>query len=110
MAVGIGGAGLLAGMVNGLAALAAESSLLERCPDRTCPRDAWDDADAYDSMRAASTVGFVVGTIGLAAGIPLLVLSSKAKRDAAAPDAGARRTPHFGAWIGAGTASVRGAF
>jgi tetratricopeptide (TPR) repeat protein len=71
--VSVGAAGLVIGAVNGALAIATQSSLVSRCPDRRCPPSAYGQADLYDAMRAISTAGFIVGGLGLAAGIPLVL-------------------------------------
>ena len=71
---------------HGSAALAQQSSLEERCPDRACTPEAHGAADAYDATRAATTVGFIVGGVGLAAGVTLLVLDPSGEPADDAPD------------------------
>lgn len=72
--IGVGATGLLAGAVHGGIALAQQSDLEARCLDRACTPEAHGAADAYDATRAATTLGFVLGGIGLAAGVTLLLL------------------------------------
>ncbi|MCC6555460.1 MAG: tetratricopeptide repeat protein [Polyangiaceae bacterium] len=102
---GVGvGAGLLAvGVANGVAAIAQQSSLLERCPDRNCPPDAHGASDFYDVTRAFSTVGFVLGGVAAAGGVACLVLAPRPHSDAE----GAAPAAAFITWGGAG---VRGFF
>jgi len=74
-ALGLGGAGLVLGAVAGIMVLDQEADLEERCTDRQCPPDAQGDVDSFDTMRALSTAGFIIGGIGVAAGTTLLLLA-----------------------------------
>jgi hypothetical protein len=74
VSIGVGAAGVVAGAATGIAGIAQESSLLERCGDaRACPASEADAVSTYDTTRVVSTVGFVVGAVGLAVGVPLLL-------------------------------------
>jgi len=76
--IGVGGAGLALGAISGVLSLTNEQSLLKRCgPDRLCPPDARSQSNAYDVMRAFTTIGLVIGGVGLGAGIPLLLVRPK---------------------------------
>jgi tetratricopeptide (TPR) repeat protein len=68
----VGAAGVLLGTINGAVAVAQNDALEERCPERNCPPSAYDDADQYDTARALTTTGFVIGGLGLAVGAVLL--------------------------------------
>jgi hypothetical protein len=125
VAVGVAGAGVVTGSVAGLVALAKGKSLLSQCPDHQCPTaGALALAGPYDAARAASTAGFIAGAVGLAVGIPILVVSPKVEYAYAdgrpapppkdAPGAtGARALPpraSFTPWVTWGGAGVRGIF
>jgi hypothetical protein len=76
--VGVGGAGIVAGSIAGLVALAKGQSLLSQCPGHVCSTPAMlAQAGSYDAARTASTAGFVGGAIALAAGVTLVVVSPK---------------------------------
>jgi hypothetical protein len=68
----------------------------------------------YDAARAASTAGFVIGGLAIAAGIPLLVLSPKVEYvDANGHVVGPPKdapSARIEPWIGAGSVGVRGQF
>lgn len=83
-AFGVGAGGIVAGVVNGGIALSKQADLEERCPERTCPPEAHGAADVFDALRYATTVGFVIGSLGLVGGTVLLVISDSEedKRDA----------------------------
>lgn len=68
---GLGAGGLLAGGINGVVALSMQSSLIEKCPNKQCPPEAHGDVDTFHIETAASTVGFIVGAVGAAAGAAL---------------------------------------
>ncbi len=71
--IGVGAAGFVLGTAAGIAVLDEEAELLDRCPDRQCPPEVHDDARSFDGLRAASTAGFAIGTVALAAGVTLLL-------------------------------------
>ncbi len=60
------------------------------------------DSDA-SSARTLSNVGFIVGGVGVAAGVTLLLLSGK-------PSKAARLQPTIEPWVGLGSAGVFGSF
>jgi hypothetical protein len=73
IAVGVGAGGLIAGAVNGVAALSLQSKLSEKCPMNQCIREQHDDVDLFNLETTASTVGFIIGGVGAAAGVTLLL-------------------------------------
>jgi len=79
--VGLGGAGLVFGLIEGLSAKSKRTSLYEtnHCsPDGTqCISALSGDVDSYNLARNLSVAGFVAGGILAAAGATLLVLPSK---------------------------------
>lgn len=77
--LGIGAAGVAAGAGTGITALLMRSSLhSDGCKDDVCPRtDFQNRIDTYNSMLTAATVGFVVGGVGAAVGVSLLLTAPK---------------------------------
>jgi hypothetical protein len=75
----VGAAGLAFGAVTGVVALGKKSTLKNECknPDGTCMPSAQADLDSYHTMGALSTVGFIVGGIGAAAGLVFLISAPK---------------------------------
>ena len=98
VAVGVGAAGLLMGTVTGIV-VAADSGLRNDCPNSACDSSKSDKASTYNLMRNLSTVGFIVGGVGVAAGVTLLLWTPKHES-----------APRMALWIGPGSAGVKGAF
>ncbi|EYF06941.1 hypothetical protein [Chondromyces apiculatus] len=78
VALGVGGAGLILGGVTGGLALGKHSDLSERCPGGQCPSGEASTLDSYHTLGTLSTVGFVVGGVGVAAGTILLLTAPRA--------------------------------
>lgn len=74
-AIALGGAGLSLASIMGVMLLADEEDLLARCPNRQCPESAHVDARSFETKRILTTTGFIVGGVGLAAGVTLLLLA-----------------------------------
>jgi hypothetical protein len=113
VAFGIGGVGLIAGGITGLIALNKHSSLNDKCPGGKCPSTSKSDVDSYNTMGTISTAGFIVGGIGVAAGVVLWVTSPK--EGAAGSTAGSFKTvkPKAVTWhpyVGLGGGGVSGQF
>jgi hypothetical protein len=71
---GVGVAGILVGGVTGLLAISNKNAAAAHCVDGECPRSTWSDLDRARTMATVSTVGFVVGVVGFAAGASALLL------------------------------------
>jgi hypothetical protein len=74
--LGLGGAGVLVGTIAGGVAVGQNGELDEVCVDDVCPPTAEEDVGDYDTTRTVSTLGFVVGAVGIAAGVVLLLVPS----------------------------------
>ena len=82
--LGVGGVGLLLGSITGVMVLSKKAKLEdEGCVDYHCYTSQKDDVDSINSLRTISTVGFVLGGVGLAAGVTLLLTEPKAKETVA---------------------------
>lgn len=98
----VAGAGLVLGSVTGIMSLSKTSSIKSNCAGNTCPPSQQSNIDSASSLATISTIGFVVGGVGAAAGvIGLLMWQGESK----APQA-ASVSP----WIGPTSAGVRGTF
>jgi hypothetical protein len=100
VALGVGAAGLLTGVVAGIDVL-TNSGLRDNCPGGTCDpsKVGSDSISSYNSMRTLSTVGFIVGGIGTAAGVTLLLWAPKQEQG-----------PRAALWLGPSSMGVKGAF
>jgi hypothetical protein len=95
----IGGAGLAVGGIFGLTAINKKKDLEKTCGSSLdCPPGSHDDANSYNRMRTISTIGFVVGGIGVAAGATLFLTAPR--HDGA----------QIGAYIGPTGAGMAGKF
>lgn len=81
VAFGVGGVGLAAGAVTGIIAMGKHSDLANSklCNGTTCDPSQQSSIDSYHSMATVSTVAFVVGGVGVAAGAVLLLTRPKAE-------------------------------
>jgi hypothetical protein len=74
MSVGLGVAGLGVGMVTGGVAVSKHKTLNEHCRDDRCPPEYAEELDSFRAYRTASTVGYVIGGVGIAAGVTILLV------------------------------------
>jgi hypothetical protein len=106
IAFGVGAVGLGVGTAFGILAFSQTSAAKSECSAFSiCPQS---DASTISSAQTAgnvSTVGFIAGGVGVAAGVVLLIVSSGSKK---APEKkeSATVTP----WVGLGQAGVTGRF
>jgi hypothetical protein len=94
----VGAAGIIVGAVSGFIALSDKSSLSSACHDDICPKSSASTLSGGQMAGNVSTVAFIVGGVGLAAGVALYFV-------------------HFGdtgrgatAYIGPGSLGMGGAF
>jgi hypothetical protein len=109
-AFGVGGAGLVFGAVTGIVALGKHGDLSDQCPDGRCPDGLRDDIDSYGTMGTLSTIGFIVGGVGLAAGAVLWFTAPKESAAATAAMPTAHGSFSWQPYVGAGGGGVRGRF
>lgn len=74
IAFGVGAAGFGVGGVTGIMALSQIGDIKDQCTGNVCPKSLEGDANSAGTLADISTVGFIVGGVGAAAGIVLLVL------------------------------------
>lgn len=109
VALGVGGAGLVFGAVTGVLALGKHGDLADKCPDSKCPNDVSGDVDSYKTMGTLSTVGFVVGAVGVAAGAVLWFTAPK-ESAAATGSASSTKAVSWHPYVGVGGGGVAGRF
>jgi hypothetical protein len=104
VAFGVGGVGLVVGVITGVIAMGNHSTLGNECtlPNGMCPASAQSDLDSYHSMATISTIGFIVGAVGAAAGVVLLVTQPKTPA--------ATQSAWVSPYVGAGSVGALGAF
>lgn len=111
-AFAVGGAGLVLGGVTGVMALSKHSKLSTDCPSGTCGRAQKEELDSYHTVGKLSTIGFVVGGVGAAAGVVLLLVKPRGSSDAAAQATRheQKRAVSLTPFLGLGSAGVEGTF
>jgi len=103
VALGVGGTGLVVGSLFGALAISKRNDLQSACPGKVCQPSSQQDLDSGKTMGTVSTVGFVVGGVGLAAGATLLFWPKSTQNRAGA-------TPQISPYIGSTGAGVVGTF
>lgn len=86
VALGIGGAGLITSAVTGILVLGKKSTIDENCgingDETACNAKGKSAADSAKALSLVSTVGFVVGVVGVGGGTYLLVSGSSSSNSA----------------------------
>jgi hypothetical protein len=97
----VGVVGLATGIVTGSMAQSHYSQARSACPNHMCVEgsDGADELSSFRSLRTVSTVGYIVGGVGLAAGVTLLVLAPSKRAE-----------PSAALLLGPSSATLRGAF
>lgn len=112
--MGIGGVGLVTGAITGGIALGDHSTLANACTGGSCPSTQAGELSSYHTMGGVSTAAFVVGGIGVAAGVVLLIAQPRISTSASARTQGARRDREAGLFvtpvIGPGSLGAIGTF
>ena len=100
---GIGVAGLATGIVTGLMAASRHATADKECLDHVCIEGSTgsDALESFRTLRTVSTIGYVVGGVGLAGGAALFLLAPSQ------PATGATSVRIF---VGARGAGLQGAF
>lgn len=65
---GVGLAGILVGSFTGISAISYKNDAKQACVNGGCPPSTWSDLDRAHSMATVSTVGFIVGALGVVVG------------------------------------------
>jgi hypothetical protein len=74
---GVGLAGVLVGSVTGISAISHKNDAKKACVNGSCPPSTWSDLDSAHSMATISTVGFIVGAIGVVVGAGAVLLDGE---------------------------------
>lgn len=93
VALGVGGAGLVAWGVSGIFFLKERSVLSENCTNDQCGREQQQHNDRYETLGWISGISAAVGVAGTAAGLTLLLMNEPDTTKAEAP--AVRVTPYF---------------
>jgi hypothetical protein len=99
----VGAAGLVTGGVTGALGITKRDSLDDSgaCVDKRCMEKKDRSVGSYNAMRIVSTVGFVVGAVGIGAGLTLILT---------APSGQSKEVAGVRPWIGLGSAGLGGSF
>ena len=98
----LGVAGIGTGLVAGLIAVNKNQTLRDHCTDGACPPEYHSDLESFRTARTISTVGYVVGAVGVVAGAVLLWTAPSEPKDYASNS--------LGVWLGPGQAGIIGKF
>jgi hypothetical protein len=111
---GVGVAGLATGIVTGLMAASEHASAEKECTNRVCTEGTAgaEALESFRTLRTVSTIGYVVGGVGLAGGAVLFLLAPSTPPATAASRrrAGVARSPELRVWVGVQSAGLQGAF
>ena len=111
IAFGVGGAGLIFGGITGGLAIGKHSTLAGECNNSVCPPADQSDLDSFHTMGTLSTVGFIVGAVGVTAGVILLfVHPGKSESPAPAATTTATASIEVQPVVGLGTIGAIGRF
>lgn len=103
VAAGLGVAGFATFAVAGIMSNSTYSDLEATCKG-PCPPDLADDVSKGKTQQTIANIGLIVGAVGVAAAVPLFILSTGKKSDDAPPPAEA------GFVVGPGYVGIRGRF
>jgi hypothetical protein len=71
---GVGLAGVLVGSISGISAISHKNEAKKGCVAGSCPPSTWSDLDSAHSLATVSTVGFVIGAVGVVVGAGAILL------------------------------------
>jgi hypothetical protein len=95
VAMGVGGAFLVEGIITGILVIGKHSSLATGCPGGVCPSNEDSALSSYNTMGTLSTIGFIAGPV-IAAGGLLLFLTAPKNDATTAPASGFQVKPYVG--------------
>lgn len=111
-AFAVGGAGLALGGVTGILAIRKHNKLSPDCVGGTCGPGQKADLDTYHTLGTLSTIGFIVGGVGVATGTVLLFVKPRNPESGATGHAApkSRSAVNFSPFVGLASAGVEGTF
>jgi hypothetical protein len=100
------------GGITGVLAVKKHSKLSPYCSGGVCGPDQKADLDNYHTLGTLSTIGFVVGGVGAAAGVVLLLVKPPSQNNDAAGELTSkpRSAINVNPFVGLGSAGVEGTF
>lgn len=108
ISLGIGAVGIGVGAVTGAMALGRAGDIKDACSGNVCPKSLEGEASSAGTLADISTVSFIAGGVGVAAGVVLLILRPGGSSEDASAAAPAR--PFVNVSFGPGSAWVSGKF
>jgi hypothetical protein len=102
VAFGVGAVGLVFGVTGGVIVASRTHTLTQTCVNNVCPPEARADIGSAKTWATISTIGFIAAGVGGAAGVALLLTSSK--------DGEKRTGTRTQAVVGFGTVALQGQF
>jgi hypothetical protein len=111
-AFAVGGAGLALGGVTGILAIRKHGKLSTACSNGTCGREQEAELDSYHTLGTLSTIGFVAGGVGAAAGVVLLLVKPQSMNASATGKSSSkpRSAINVAPFVGLASAGVEGTF
>lgn len=106
LAFGVGAAGIGVGSVFGIMAFNETSKVEQNCKGTKCPPRVQAALDTAKTNGTVSTIAFIVGGVGIAGGIVLLLTSGASAK----PDDGADKTATVRPFVGPREVGVAGTF
>jgi len=91
---GTAAVGVAVGTVTGFMTLSKASALKDACPEGRCPPASQSDIDSASATGTVSTVAFVIGGLGVAAGVVGIFMSGRSSEAPASGSASARPAPN----------------
>jgi hypothetical protein len=110
VALGVGGASLIAGGVTGGLALRKKSTLEDECVDGFCRSSSQKKIDTYHTYGTVSAITLGVGVVGLGTGLVLLLTEPKADADSASRRRTTARRTTVRPLLGLGMLGAEGTF
>lgn len=100
---GVGVVGVGTGIIAGLMATSRHAEAEEQCPVQACVEgsDGEDALRSFRTLRTVSTTGYIVGALGLAAGVTLFLVAPSPKGPNRQTSLGLRLSPGGAGLIGA---------